>query len=286
MKRGIVLLLALAFLSSCATVDMGEIREHMGMITATAGAARKAMRPISDEEEYYVGRAVAARILSSYPLSTDQRLAAYINMVGQTVSLHSEKPCTYGGYHFALLESAEMNAFACPGGIVFITRGMLNAVNTEDELAAVLAHEIAHVNKRDGISAIKQSRWTEAVAIIGSTAAREYGSTEFSQLVDIFEGSVDDVVKTIIENGYGKSQEYSADKTALVYLSKSAYDPSALKNFLERTVEGGNASGGGLFKTHPATADRLENIKDDLPAEGADILMAQKRAGRFISEIR
>jgi hypothetical protein len=125
-------------------------------IKSTAETTQKAAREISDEEEYFVGRAVAARIISSYPLSVDESLTVYINKVGQAVALHSEKPYTYGGYHFALLDSDEVNAFACPGGTILITTGMLKTVRNEDELAAVLAHEIAHVNNRDGIAAIKK----------------------------------------------------------------------------------------------------------------------------------
>ena len=93
-----------------------------GMVSTGIGAAR----PLSDEEEYYVGRAVAARITSTYPLYRNKRLTDYLNLIGQTIALHTEKPTTFGGYHFALLDSPEINAFACPGGIILITRGMLS----------------------------------------------------------------------------------------------------------------------------------------------------------------
>ena len=242
MKRAIILLSVLLFPSVCASFDLRDIGKHMGTIKSTADATQKAARPISDEEEYFVGRAVAAQIISSYPLSDDKGLTTYINKVGQTVALHSEKPYTYGGYHFALLDSDEVNAFACPGGTIFITSGMLKTVENEDELAAVLAHEIAHVSHRDGIAAIKKSRWTEAVTIIGSSAVKEYGAQDLSKLVSIFEGSIDDIVKTLVVNGYGRDQEYSADKTALIYLEKTAYNPSALKDFLDRLAFQGKAS--------------------------------------------
>jgi predicted Zn-dependent protease len=255
----------------------------LAFLTASTGttAAQKAARPISDEEEYYVGRAVAARILSTYPLVKNKKLTEYVNTIGMLLSLHSEKPYTHGGYHFAILDTNEMNAFACPGGIIFITKGMLKATSNEEELAAVLAHEIAHVNHRDGISSIKKSRWTEAVTIIGAKATENYGPKELSKLTSIFEGSIDDIVKTLVVNGYGKSQEYSADKTALTFLAKTGYNAAALKDFLEKQGSS-KASEGGIMKTHPGTADRIDNIKGDLPSAGCDPSLIKKRTDRFV----
>jgi beta-barrel assembly-enhancing protease len=285
MKRAIILLLVLLVPSVCASFDIRDIGKHLGTIKSTADATQKAARPISDEEEYFVGRAVAAQIISSYPLSADMVLTAYINKVGEAVALHSEKPYTYGGYHFALLESDEVNAFACPGGTIFITKGMLKTAGNEDELAAVLAHEIAHVNHQDGIAAIKKSRWTEAAAIIGSSAVKEYGAQDLSKLVSIFEGSIDDVVKTLVVNGYSRDQEYSADKAALTYLEKTAYDPAALKDFLDKLAAQGKASGGGILKTHPGTSERVEKVKASLPEKAADIKFVQKRTNRFSRQV-
>lgn len=274
-----MLLLLCAGQASAGLFD--SIQKGFDMISTTSDATQKAARPISDEEEYYLGRAVAARILQTYPLMKEGKLTEYVNTIGSVLALHSEKPYTYGGYHFAILDSDEMNAFACPGGTILITKGMLMSAATEDELAAILAHEIAHINHRDGIASIKKSRWTEATVIIGSKAAQNYGPQELSQLTGIFEGSVDDIVKTLVVRGYGKSQEYDADKAALTYLSGSGYDPEALKDVLGRMVSSGKGSEGGIMKTHPGTTDRIDNIRTSLPAEPADPVPLGKRTGRF-----
>ncbi len=76
-------------------------------------------------------------------------------MLGQSLVIFSDRPETFGGYHFLLLDSNEINAFAAPGGLILVTRGMLQCCANEDELAAVLAHEIAHVEKKHGLTAIK-----------------------------------------------------------------------------------------------------------------------------------
>jgi len=233
---------------------------HLDTATKAAKEVSKAQRPISDEEEYYIGRAVAAKILSSYPLLEHRALTAYVNLVGQTMALHSDTPQTYGGYHFAILDTNEINAFACPGGTILITKGMIDATRNEDELAAVLAHEVAHIHNRDGIASIKSARRTEALTVMGTEAARSYTPAQVSQLVRIFEGSVEDVFKTLVVNGYGRSQEYQADETALRYLSRAGYNPASLRDFLLALAAQDTTTSGGILKTHPGTAERIENV--------------------------
>jgi predicted Zn-dependent protease len=274
MNKLLCLISLLLFIISCSQVDLGGI----GMV---AQETFSAARPISDEEEYYIGRAVAARIVSTYPLLENRKLTEYVNLVGKTVELHSDRPITYGGYHFAILNSEEINAFSCPGGIVFITKGMINAVLNEDELAAVLAHEVGHINHRDGISAIQKARLTQVATLIGTEAAQRYTPAELSQFVAAFEGSIDDVFKTVVINGYGRSQEYNADEAALSYLSRAGYNPSALEDFLKRLVSQGQSSDSGIMKTHPATAERIEKIKKEIPSKNVNTAAIQLRTKRF-----
>ncbi len=264
----ITVLFSLVLLISCAEVvqvgttlgqGMGKISaEDKEAIDRMATQTAKAVRPMSDEEEYYVGRAVAATILGQYRLYTSVRLTSYVNTVGQAVALASDRPFTFGGYHFAILDTEEVNALSCPGGMVFITRGMVQRVKNEDELAAVLAHEVAHVNHKDGLAAIQKSRWVEVVSILGSGAAKKLGGAELGQLVSLFQGSVDDVVKTLLVNGYGREQESSADLSALTFLHRLGYNADALTDFLERLArEQTGGSGPGIFKTHPGMSERI-----------------------------
>ncbi|WP_243369909.1 M48 family metalloprotease [Geotalea sp. SG265] len=269
------------FLPGCRLENLSA--DQLDLITNSVSSTFKAARPISDEEEYYVGRAVAAKILTSYRLVNNRKLTDYVNLVGQAVAIHSEKPFTFGGYHFAILDSGEINAFACPGGIIFITRGMLDAVSNEDELAAVLAHEVGHINHRDGIGAISQARWTEALTTIGSQAAKTYGSKDVAKLVGLFEGSIDDVFKTLVVNGYGRSQEHAADLASLNYLAATGYDPHALKTFLDRLVARSGGSQGGIMKTHPATRDRVDNVAANMPEQKSDAAHFSERSRRFAS---
>ena len=277
--RGVAgMVIIAALLAGCRTPGLPDV----GTLTSLATTTTKAARPISDEEEYYVGRAVSARILSTHSLTKDAGLTEYVNLVGMTVALNSDKPLTYGGYHFSVLEAREVNAFASPGGTIFITRGMIASVRNEEELAAVLAHEVAHVNHRDGIDAIKSSRWTEVATIVGKETVRSYTPGQISTLVNLFEGSVDDVFKTIVVNGYGRTQEKSADETALVILARSGYDPRALTAYIERLGAQQGGTAGGIAATHPDTAERIENIRSMMPPAKPDAALVQKRTERFL----
>ncbi|HSO71357.1 MAG TPA: M48 family metalloprotease [Thermodesulfobacteriota bacterium] len=235
-----------------------------------------ASKEISDSEEYYLGRGVAARILAQNSMSKDQALNTYINEVGQTVAKKSTRPRTYKGYHFAVLESSTPNSFACPGGIIFITKGMIKSCSNEDQLAAVLAHEVGHVANRDGISSISQARWTEVATTAGTEVAKQYGGS-IGQLVARFEGSIDDVFKTVIVNGYSRSAEENADRAGVEMMKRAGYNPAAMTDIL--TAMGSRGGSGGILGTHPAVTDRLDNIK--VIAQPANNQMEPARTKRF-----
>jgi predicted Zn-dependent protease len=233
----------------------GAAQPAASIATKAGVKAVEASRPISDEEEYYIGRAVCAMILAKYPLSQDQALTTYVNEVGQTVARKSSRPNPYKGYHFAVLDSSEPNAFACPGGIILVTKGMIRNCANEDELAAVLAHEVAHVANKDGINSISKARWSQVLTTAGTEAARQYGGAAGS-LVGLFEGAIDDVFKTIVVNGYSRSAEEAADQGSVSTLTRTGYNPAALTTVLGKMSSGG----GGIMRTHPATSDRLAKL--------------------------
>ena len=249
-----------------------------------ATKAQDASRPITDSEEYYIGRAVAARVLTKYKLDQNAKLTEYVNEVGDTVARKSTRPNPFRGYHFAVLDTEEINAFACPGGIIFVTRGLIKTCQNEDQLAAVLAHEVAHVAHKDGINSISKARWTEVWTAMGKEAVTMYGGSVAAGLVSLFEGSIDDVFKTIVVNGYSRQAEEAADAAAVTTLTKAGYDPNALVMVLTAMEAKGKGATSGIFKTHPPTAERLAKVKAEVaqypPAKGMKI-----RAERFKTEV-
>jgi predicted Zn-dependent protease len=236
-----------------------EVGKAINVGAKTGQKAVVAARGISDSEEYYVGRAVAARLLSRYPLSQNREATLYVNELGQAVAKKSSQPTTYRGYHFGILETSDPNAYACPGGIILITRGLIKECQNEDELAAVLAHEVAHIAHKDGVNSINKARWTEVLTTAGTEATRQYAGGVAGQLVTLFEGSIDDVFKTLVVNGYSRKAEESADRAAVSTLTRAGYNPVALAAILGRLSTRGG--GGGFFRSHPLTSQRVEAVK-------------------------
>ncbi len=265
----IAVLLMAPLLWGCGSISLplpSSVQPAAQIAAKTGAKAIHASRPISDSEEYYVGRAVAARILAKYPFYQDQEVTRYVNKVGLTVARKSPRPSPYRGYHFAVLDTQEPNAFACPGGTILITRGLLKNCATEDELAAVLAHEVAHIAHQDGIKSISQARWTEVLTTLGTETARQYGGSA-GQMVTLFEGSIDDVFKTIVVNGYSRTAEENADREAVSILRKAGYNPGALAAVL--TKMSGKEGAGGIYRTHPPTSERLAKVQPLAPASAS-----------------
>ena len=270
MKK-ILLVLLLPMFVGCATatqvattvgVSAGYLTEGQKQaLDKTAVKVEKAARPVSETEEYYIGRGVAATILTKYSLYRNQTVTAYVNNVGNTVAMGSPRPYTYGGYHFAVLDTDEINAFACPGGTIFVTRGMLKVVRTEDELAAVLSHEVGHVAQKHGLQAISTARWTEVVTTLAMETAKAYAAAEMASLVDLFQGSVDDVFKTLVVNGYGREQELEADGLAIGCMKTCGYDGRQFVSVLDRLEQTSKQASGGIFSTHPDLAERIQAAK-------------------------
>ncbi len=267
MKRALPLLLLL--LAGCAGLEqyglgadsaVGQRLKKVDLDKVGKGvtALRKGVEEISESEEYYIGRAVSAQILARYKPWRNEAANLYAQKVLQAVAMASDRPNTFKGWHVQLLDSDEVNAFAAPGGFVFVTRGMVKRTKTEDELAGVLAHEVAHVVKKHGLKTIQTARLTSAFTILGSEAAKSYTPQQVSQLTSAFEGAVEDVVNKLVVNGYSRDKEFESDRLGADYAKAANYDPNALKAFLERL--GSDDKGGGVFKTHPSSAKRVDEL--------------------------
>ena len=220
----------------------------------------EASKDITQEQEYYVGRSVAANVLGRYKLYDNAEATAYVGDIGALLAINSKQPEIFGGYHFAILDSDEINAFATPGGFVFVTRGVLRLCKSEDELAAILAHEISHVQLKHGIGSVKDNRWTDVATTLGSKAVKKYGNKELVQLTKSFEDSISDIANALVVNGYSRSYEYEADEYSLGMLRKSAYDDSATLRVLSSMDDRLKDDALGFGSTHPKASDRLEAI--------------------------
>jgi predicted Zn-dependent protease len=291
--RLVLVLAALPLLAiGCAEV-MNVLEQATGEETAEGkmirglNRLRKSFQDLDPAEEHYIGRAVAAQVLADprYPLVQDAALHDYVNRVGNAVAMASDSVRqTFNGYTFAVLDAATPNAFACPGGTILITKGLVRAARNEDELAAVLAHEIAHVSLRHGLAAIQQQNLTEAFTYLGTGAAQASMSAQDKQkLGALFDSSVQDIVKSVFENGYSREAEQQADQTGKRILAQSGYDPGALAAVLQRLSK---ATGeGGLFSTHPGGAARVADAQPEAGA-AADAAAVALRQERFAQHVK
>lgn len=285
--NGTVRTLLVAVLAACAfsgcRLSADDLTKAFHLAEKHADTTSRAMEDLTPEQEYYLSRAVGARIVQKYSALNDDKANSYLNKVGQALALHSKQPYTYGGYHFLLLDSGEVNAFATPDGLIFVTRGMVGMVSGESELAAVLAHEIAHVQNKDAIKSIKTSRITDALLLLGKDSASQYGSgLPSAQLLSLFSDSVDDIVSTLVSSGYSRSQEYAADSGAKEILALAGYNPQALDSLL-RVMEKKVPSGGsGFGGTHPSAAQRLDAVKGATAPSGQG-QEEEARAQRFVA---
>ncbi|MDR1838875.1 MAG: M48 family metalloprotease [Treponema sp.] len=223
--------------AAAITRTAGDYYDPPGTVTA------QALDDISLVEEYYIGRDVAANVLSGYKLwDGNPRLTAYLNLLCAALVINSPNPSLYNGYHVAIIDSDEINAFATPGGHILITRGLISSAKSEEALAGVIAHEIAHIQLRHGLRAIKTNRDME---------------DWFAQ----FNQTGSETIVSAINRGFSQIQEFDADITALSFLTIAGYSPEGLIEMLEELQKTQGGTSGGFNSTHPSPTARLINVQ-------------------------
>jgi len=258
-----------AFFISCESFspmlyDMASYAQEQGIPgSRPLNAYGKVFEQITPEQEYYIGRAVAANVLAVYKLQTNTpAMTAYMNKICNALVINSERPEIYNGYHVGILDSDEINAFATPGGHIFITRGLINCATSEDTLASVIAHEVAHIQLQHGLKAIKSSRRAEVFSTTLSYAAKiGPEDSRFSEVVGSFTDGVNEIVTDMMTKGYSRSQEFDADIEAMHLLSLAGYEPSSIIDMLKVLDKEQPDHPGGFNSTHPAPKLRIENAQ-------------------------
>lgn len=273
--------------AATAAEAAGKVSPEEAEAMRRSGAAvGRAFEQLTPEQEYYIGRAVGASLLARYPVWDNEAATQYVNLLGRAVAMASAMPETFGGYRFLILDSDEINAFAAPGGLILVTRGMLRLCRTEDALAAVLAHEIGHVQHRHGLQAIRRGRLTGALTILAAEAGRHLGGEDLAELTRAFEGSVSDIIHTVATSGYARSAEREADRAALDMLVALGYSPGALVEMLQemdRRIVPGRPD---FARTHPPPAQRIGEIRRMLRGRVPEVAPHPERAQRFARAMR
>lgn len=282
-------------LISCAVVEQGldaipggdKIKAQKDTAVKAAKVVRQTFGDITEEEEYYIGRTVAALILSRYPVYQNNSLNSYVNTLGNAVAVYSDRPETYAGYHFLILDTEEVNALSAPGGFIFISKGLIRRCQDEETLACILAHEVGHVSAKHGLQSIKKSRLVDAFRPLGQEAAQRYTPEQLAQLVNIFEGVLGDIVESLVEKGYDRKYEYEADKLGAVTATRTGYNAQGLLDFLQTMAdEEGKAGLKGWFQTHPSAKDRMNRVEKEMSTLGPLPAKQAVRTTRFQSAVK
>jgi len=236
----------------------------------------KAVKEIDEPEEIAIGRDVASRLLGAAPLVPNPGLQRYVNHVGRWLAAQTERPDL--PWQFGVLDHGNVNAFATPGGTIFITRGLLEKMRNEAELAGVLGHEIVHVLKKHHLKAIQKGAQTALAGEGLSTALKDRAGPARDKLIAF--GT------EMYTRGLDKSDELEADRLGVVIAARAGYDAYGLPSVLQ-TLQVMNAQDSALalmFKTHPAPGERLDALGQKMQGI-LDTYSAQPQLGeRFLKQ--
>jgi SH3-like domain-containing protein len=239
----------------------------------------------SPEQEYWLGRSVAAFAIARHGLDPDPARQALVRRVGAAlVRLSDRVRQTYGGYRFAVLDTDQPNGIAGPGGFVLITRGALSLARTEDEVAGILAHEIAHISRKHGEATIRQSRdFQKSMERLKAAVAAPVPGQDCNICGDVAR-TLGTSAKVLVDNlddqGYAKDYEFQADYEGSLFLCDVGYRVSSIAEYLEVLPK----REGARWTTHPSCEDRIEALRPLLFKHGCPFdsdAGAQLRLPRF-----
>ena len=223
------------------------------------------------EEEMAAGLLYSSKLLGAVKVLKDDKKQNYINKVGRHIANQSERkdlPWT-----FAIVDTDSINAFAAPGGYIFITKGLFNVLGSEDELAAVLAHECAHVLRKHQYQVIKDQKMIQF-------ATESFSSMSDNAMMDKMSG----MIGQIMARGLDQTAEFQADKDGLVLAARAGYDASAILKVLDKLNalnKRNDSAMAFMTSTHPTPADRQLKLADYASDEVVNYSVLSKYSKRI-----
>ncbi len=276
MKR----LLHIAALLLATTLPIGQsvaFELNLNKLGAALGNIKDATGEVDEEQELKIGGRLSAKLLGAAALVENRKIQLYVNRVGRWLASQTERADLE--WHFGVLDVDSINAFAAPGGYVFITRGLLLTMDSEAELAGVLAHEITHVLRRHHLEAIK------------TRAQRELTLNIMSALSDDDDGGMMDTMidmgMDLYSKGLDRDDEYEADRMGVVIAARAGYEPFGLPVSLLALAEVNSEddSISLMSNTHPPVSERLARL-DELMEGNFEAFRDQPLASERFRAIR
>lgn len=247
---------------------------------ATTGpGGKKSLILISTSQEISIGQSLAKEVESQNQVTDDSILADYVNRVGQMIARLSDRADI--PYHFKVLESPEINAFACPGGFIYVYGGLLKTMDNEAQLAGVLGHEIGHVVARHSVKRLQQ--------VLGLQILLAIALGESSQATRRAIGAG----ATIILQGYSRENEFEADHYGTLYMTQAGYHPEGMVQlfgkFKEMEKGRKNTFLDQLLASHPPTTDRIAKVEEHIKSfnlEGKQLVFGQEEYQKIKSRLK
>jgi len=248
-------------------------------ITSMESAINSSQQEFTMQDSYYLGRTVAAIILGRYGLYAEKaNMINYLNLICSALAINSPSPNWYNGYKVMVLNDPAPNAFSTPGGHIFITRGLIELAVSEDMLAAIIAHEMAHIQLEHGIAEIMNTRVIQGLIQDQQRVSRSVDNEIQRQL---FSESVSGIVESLLGRGYSQLQEFEADSAAINILIASGYNPAAFLDLLRIFERLQRNQAGNLNNTHPLPAQRITNLQGKMPHANRNVNNSSARMNRF-----
>ena len=234
-----ILVLSLLFLAASCAVNPVTGKQEISLI--------------SEQGEIELGASTDKEVRAQFGVYEDPSLNEYVQKVGMALVPHTHRP--HLTYHFAVLDTPVVNAFAVPGGYIYVTRGILALMNSEAELAVVLAHELGHVNARHSVRKMSQMMLAQIGLVVGSALSETFAKA----------AGVAGVGVQLLFLQFSRDDERQADQLGVEYTRKGQYNPAYMIDFFESLQTMGDLSGGqtlpGFLSTHPLTSERIKNTQ-------------------------
>lgn len=249
----VVLVAAAGIVAGCAGPQGQAFMDNIGGVEGLMKNIKQATGTIQEPEEIEMGEGITETLLGARPMVNDPEVQRYVNFVGAWVAAQSDRPNL--PWHFAVNDSDHVNAFAAPGGYIIVTKGMMNLLQNEAELAGVLGHEIGHVVRKHHLNAIRKGAYMN---LLGAGAAGATAGSRGGELVNALVGPT----KELYSRGLDKDDEFDADRIGVVLATRAGYDPWGLAAALQTLakIKADDKYMALLFKTHPNPSDRLDKL--------------------------
>lgn len=265
-------------LSLILCAGSAQAQFNFNKLIDTVRKVSEATTEIDEPREIEIGEGVASNLLGAAPLVANANLQKYVNLIGRWLASQTERPDL--PWNFGVLDSANVNAFATPGGSVFITRGLLQKMHSEAELAGVLAHEISHVLRKHHLKAIQKNAGAGLMGDMVGEATKNNSNRESL-------GKIVNFGTEMYARGLDKSDEFEADRMGVVIAARAGYDPYGLPAVLQ-TLQGAKPQDSDvalMFKTHPSPSDRLDILETLLPAKLDSYASQPQLTERFLDTL-